>query len=61
MQPFSTRYLLNRNINICLYKDVYMNIDNDFTHLSPKLESNSNVHQLEKPKQNKTKLGYFHK
>ena len=23
-----TRYLLNRNINVYLYKDVYMNIDN---------------------------------
>lgn len=45
----STRYLLNRNINVCLYKDMYMNIDNDFTHLSP------NWRQLKCPSAGKTK------
>lgn len=53
----STRYLLNRNINVCLYKDVYMNIDNDFTHLSPKLETTQMSISWEKKKKTKQNWG----
>ena len=57
----STRYLLNRNINVCLYKDVYMNIDNGFTYLSPKLETTQMSISWSKKKKKTQNLGYFHK